>query len=402
VKRFLWLFAIPLALLAWLVYHRSNQEPQVPVAKVIRETLVSTLPTNGKIEPIEWQAVRVEKAGLIVKVPVQEGQMVSVGAPLAILSDTGLQADLDAAQARVAQARADLGVIDQGGKRLELTTIESDLARQRAQQAHDQKELASLERLAAKQAAAPVEVDEMKTKVQATQMAIDALEKRRAALVTASDKTVALARLRDAEAAVELARSRIAETIIRAPIPGVVYSLAARPGAYLSAGDLVANVGQVDRVRVRVYVDEPELGQIREGEPVTINWDALPGRSWEGAVERTPANIVPLGSRQVGEVLCTIENPGRVLLPGTNVDVHIRTDKVPNAFTIPKECLRRDANGVGVFVLRGGRLAWQAVSTGASSVTRVQIRQGLAEGDEVVLPTDLILHPGEAVVPKQR
>lgn len=402
MKRFLWLFAIPLALLAWLVYHRSNQEPQVPVAKVIRETLVSTLPTNGKIEPIEWQAVRVEKAGLIVKVPVQEGQMVSVGAPLAILSDTGLQADLDAAQARVAQARADLGVIDQGGKRLELTTIESDLARQRAQQAHDQKELASLERLAAKQAAAPVEVDEMKTKVQATQMAIDALEKRRAALVTASDKTVALARLRDAEAAVELARSRIAETIIRAPIPGVVYSLAARPGAYLSAGDLVANVGQVDRVRVRVYVDEPELGQIREGEPVTINWDALPGRSWEGAVERTPANIVPLGSRQVGEVLCTIENPGRVLLPGTNVDVHIRTDKVPNAFTIPKECLRRDANGVGVFVLRGGRLAWQAVSTGASSVTRVQIRQGLAEGDEVVLPTDLILHPGEAVVPKQR
>jgi len=402
VKRFLWLFAIPLALLAWLVYHRSNQEPQVPVAKVIRETLVSTLPTNGKVEPIEWQAVRVEKAGLIVKVPVQEGQMVSVGAPLAILSDTGLQADLDAAQARVAQARADLGVIDQGGKQLELTTIESDLARQRAQQAHDQKELASLERLAAKQAAAPVEVDEMKTKVQASQMAIDALEKRRAALVTASDKTVALARLRDAEAAVELARSRIAETIIRAPIPGVVYSLAARPGAYLSAGDLVANVGQVDRVRVRVYVDEPELGQIREGEPVTINWDALPGRSWEGTVERTPANIVPLGSRQVGEVLCTIENPGRVLLPGTNVDVHIRTDKVPNAFTIPKECLRRDANGVGVFVLRGGRLAWQAVSTGASSVTRVQIRQGLAEGDEVVLPTDLILHPGEAVVPKQR
>ena len=402
MKRFLWLFAIPLALLAWLVYHRSNQEPQVPVAKVIRETLVSTLPTNGKVEPIEWQAVRVEKAGLIVKVPVQEGQMVSVGAPLAILSDTGLQADLDAAQARVAQARADLGVIDQGGKQLELTTIESDLARQRAQQAHDQKELASLERLAAKQAAAPVEVDEMKTKVQASQMAIDALEKRRAALVTASDKTVALARLRDAEAAVELARSRIAETIIRAPIPGVVYSLAARPGAYLSAGDLVANVGQVDRVRVRVYVDEPELGQIREGEPVTINWDALPGRSWEGAVERTPANIVPLGSRQVGEVLCTIENPGRVLLPGTNVDVHIRTDKVPNAFTIPKECLRRDANGVGVFVLRGGRLAWQAVSTGASSVTRVQIRQGLAEGDEVVLPTDLILHPGEAVVPKQR
>ncbi|HVN06485.1 MAG TPA: efflux RND transporter periplasmic adaptor subunit [Bryobacteraceae bacterium] len=401
MKKFLWL-AIPLALLAWLVYHRSSQVAEVPVSKVIRETLVSTLPTNGKVEPIEWQAIRVERAGLVDKVPVQEGQVISAGAPLAILSDTGLQADLDATQARLAQARADLAVIDQGGKQLELTGIESDLARQRALRDHDQKELASLQRLAAKQAATPEEVDETKTKLQTAQMGIEALEKRRAALVSAADKTVALARLRDAEAAVALARNRIAQTIIRAPIAGVVYGLAARPGAYLSAGDLVANIGRMDRMRVRVYVDEPELGQVREGEAVTINWDALPGRSWEGTVDHKPANIVPLGSRQVGEVLCTIDNPGRVLLPGTNVDAHIRTDTVPNALTLPKECLRRDAKGVGVFVVRGGRLAWRAVSTGASSMTRVQIRQGLAEGDEVVLPTDLTLHDGEAVAPMRR
>jgi HlyD family secretion protein len=130
---------------------------------------------------------------------------------------------------------------------------------------------------------------------------------------------------------------------------------------------------------------------------VSIDWDALPGHAWEGTVERKPANVVALGSRQVGEVLCTIDNPGRVLLPGTNVDAHIRTAVVPNALTIPKECLRRDANGIGVFTLRAGRLAWQAVSTGVSSVTRVQILQGLAEADAVALPTDLTLHNGEAV-----
>jgi len=106
-----------------------------------------------------------------------------------------------------------------------------------------------------------------------------------------------------------------------------------------------------------------------------------------------------LASRQVGEVLCTIDNPGRVLLPGTNVDAHIRTAAVANALTIPKECLRRDANGLGVFVLRGGRLAWQPVTAGASSVTRVQILEGLAEGGEVALPTELSLHNGEMVTP---
>ena len=399
MKKLLWLFAIPLGALAWWAYHRNNDAPQVPFAKVIRETLVSTLPTNGKVEPIEWQAVRVEQAGLVSKVPVQEGQTVSQGAPLAILSDTGLQADLDAAEARVAQARADLAVIDAGGKQLELTTIDSDLARLQVERDHDQKEYASLRRLADKQAASMLEVDEMKSKVQAADMGIEALEKRRAVLVTQSDKTVALARLRDAEAAVELAKSHIAQTVIHAPISGVVYDLAARPGAYLNIGDLVANVGRIERLRVRVYVDEPELGRVEVGQPVTIAWDAVPGRAWQGRVERKPANIVALGSRQVGEVLCTIDNPGRVLLPGTNVDAHIRTATVANALTIPKECLRRDANGVGVFALRGGRLAWRAAETGVSSVTRVQIVEGLAEGDEVALPTELTLHNGEIVTP---
>jgi HlyD family secretion protein len=399
VKKLLWLFAIPLAAVGWWAYHRNNDAPQVPFAKVVRETLVSTLPTNGKVEPIEWQAVRVEQAGLVSKTPVREGQPVSAGAPLAILSDTGLQADLDSADARVAQARADLATIDAGGKQLELTNIASSLARLQVEKEHDEKEYASLRRLADKQAASLLEVNEMQSKVQAAQMEIAAQEKRRAVLVTQSDKTVALARLREAEAAVELARNHIAQTVIHAPIAGVVYDLAARPGGYLNIGDLVANVGRIERLRVRVYVDEPELGRVAQGQPVTIDWDALPGRAWQGTVERKPADIVALGTRQVGEVLCTIDNPGGVLLPGTNVDAHIRTATVANALTIPKECLRRDSNGVGVFALRGGRLAWQPVTAGASSVTRVQILEGLAEGGEVALPTELSLHNGEMVTP---
>jgi HlyD family secretion protein len=399
VKKLLWLFAIPLAAAGWWVYHRNNDAPQVPFAKAVRETLVSTLPTNGKAEPIEWQAVRVEQAGLVSKVPVQEGQTVSRGTPLAILSDTGLQADLDAAEARVAQARADLSTVDAGGKQLELTTIESDMARLQVEKERDQKEYASLRRLADKQAASLLEVNAMKSKLQMVDMGIEALQKRRAVLVTQQDKTVAQARLRDAEAAVELARNHIAQTVIHAPIGGVVYDLVARPGAYLNIGDLVANVGRIERLRVRVYVDEPELGRVQEGQPVTIGWDALPGRAWQGRVERKPANIVALGSRQVGEVPVTIDNPGRVLLPGTNVDAHIRTATVDQALTIPKECLRRDAAGVGVFALRGGRLEWRAVGTGVSSVARVQIVRGLAEGDEVALPTELTLHNGEMVTP---
>ena len=312
------------------------------------------------------------------------------------MSDTGLQADMETAEARAAQARADLATIEAGGKQIELTTIDNDLARVRAEKEVAQRDYSSLRRLADKQAATAVEVQAARSRLNAAELAIDSLEKRRTALIGKSDETVAQARLRDAEAAVDLAKTHLAQTAIRAPIGGVVYDLAARL-VYLNIGDLVANVGQTGRLRVRVYVDEPELGRVQAGQPVTITWDALPGRVWEGTVERKPANIVPLGTRQVGEVPCTIDNPGRELVPGTNVDAHIRTATVPNALTIAKECLRRDASGVGVFVLRGGQIAWQPVTTGVSSVTRVQILRGLAEGDAVALPTELTLHAGEAV-----
>ena len=70
---------------------------------------------------------------------------------------------------------------------------------------------------------------------------------------------------------------------------------------------------------------------------------------------------------------------------------------VPNALTIPKETLRRESGGLGVFVLRNATVAWQPVTTGASSVTRVQVTKGLQEGDSVALPTDLALKTGMEV-----
>jgi HlyD family secretion protein len=180
---------------------------------------------------------------------------------------------------------------------------------------------------------------------------------------------------------------------------GVLYGLEVRPGAYLEVGSPVANVGILDRVRVRVYVDEPELGRIAVGLPVTIRWQALDGREWKGTVERKPTSIQALGSRQVGEVLCTVDNPGGELLPGTNVDAEIRTAVVENALVIPREALRHDASGDFVFTLAGDVLERRGVKVGASSVTLAEITSGLKEGDPVMLPSDTSAKPGDRVAP---
>ena len=121
---------------------------------------------------------------------------------------------------------------------------------------------------------------------------------------------------RDAEAAVKSAQHRLALGSIRAPVSGTLYQFDLKVGAYLQPGDLVGLVGNLDKVKVTVYVDEPDLGRVAVGMPVTITWDAMPGRQWKGTVDKFPTQVVALGTRQVGEVGCIIDNPDRDLLPG--------------------------------------------------------------------------------------
>jgi HlyD family secretion protein len=213
------------------------------------------------------------------------------------------------------------------------------------------------------------------------------------------DRAVAEARLRDAESAAGLARKMIEQSLIRAPIAGVVYKLAVRQGAYLNPGDEVAEVGQLDRLRIIVYVDEPELGRVARGMGVTLTWDALPGREWKGAVEKMPTTVMALGTREVGEVLCAVDNPGRELPPGANINASILSRVADNALVIPKEALRRENNQPGVYSLDGNRVVWRPVETGISSVTLVEVLKGLNEGDAVAAPSDVALRVGLEVRP---
>ncbi|MBZ5595508.1 MAG: efflux RND transporter periplasmic adaptor subunit [Acidobacteriia bacterium] len=398
-RRHVLILLAPLAVILVWSFAKKNEPPEVPFAKVKRETLVSTLASNGKVEPLRYASVRVDTAGLVVELLVKEGQRVAQGAELAKLSVPGLAAQLATAQVRVEQARAELAVIERGGHRTELADIDANLARTRLDREAEQREYNALHRLEEKQAATREEVESARGKLRQTELEIEALDRKRTVLVGSTDRAVAEARLREAEAEVRLAERRIADSVVRAPMGGVVYGLPVRLGAYLNAGDPVANIGVLDHLRVRIYIDEPELGRVAAGLPVNITWDASPGKQWQGTVEQLPTQIQPLGTRQVGEVLCTIENPGRELIPGTNVNAEIRASVIENALTIPKEAMRRDTNGTGVFAFTGGAVHWRPVKAGSTSISRVQILEGVTQGDAVALPTSSTLHDGQKVTP---
>ncbi|MEO8050586.1 MAG: efflux RND transporter periplasmic adaptor subunit [Acidobacteriota bacterium] len=400
LRHLLWVVLLAIAASGvWYAITLRNQPPEIAFAHVVRESVTSSVPTNGKVEPIEWAEARAEKAGPVEKILVQRGAQVAQWTPLIELDSGEARAALAAAQARVTQSNAELDVIEKGGRAADLTAISSDLDREKLDLAVAQKEYDSLVRLQAKQAATAYEVSQAKDKVDRARQQIRSLEQKRGALVAPQDRTGAEARLRDAESAVVLAQDRLSKSIIRAPISGTVYQFDLKAGAYLNAGDLVASIGQLDKVRVKVFVDEPDLGRVARGKPVAITWDAMPGRQWKGVVDKTPTQIVALGTRQVGEVLCVIANPDHDLLPGTNVNVDITAEEASNALTIPKEAVRRELGQAGVFTLAGNTLVWKKITLGISNTTRTQV-EGLSENDAVALPSEKPLKDGMIVTPR--
>lgn len=379
---------------------RKNAPPEIRFARVVRQNLTATLPTNGKVEPFEWQAVRAETAGLVSRVPVHNGDAIGKGAVLAELTNPEAKPAIDSAQARLNEAQANLRALE-AGRPAERTEIENSIARARLNLQLEQKEYDALKRLVEKQAATPFELQTAGDKVRQTQVEIEGLEKRLPTLLSQPDVDAARARIAETESTLRLAQKQAANSTVNSPMAGEIYELDVRPGAYVNPGDLIANVGVLDRVRVRVYVDEPLLGRVKPGQPVSIKWDALPGKEWQGTVDKMPASIQTLGARQVGEVLCVIQNPGRDLIPGVNIDAEIRTADAASVLVIPKESLRKDAGGDFVFALAGDHVERRGVQLGISSVTQAQVTGGLAEGDRVALPSDVSLKAGMRVNPVQ-
>jgi HlyD family secretion protein len=401
LKKILVAIVLAGAALALFFYRRQSDLPSMAFAKVTRETISSTLSTNGKVEPIEYVDVRAEASGRVRRVFVKLGDTVRAGQTIAELSQPGTAEDLQVSEARVEQARAALATLTAGGRSSDQAELDGELNRLKGQRASEQQNLDSLQRLQKQNAATLYEVEQARSMVRDLDVQIQSVQSRRGAIVSRGDLDSAQARIREAEANLALAKTHLGMSTIATPLAGVVYDLPVRQGAYLNPGDAVASVGKLDPVRVRVYVDEPELGRVEVGESVRITWDALAGRDWTGKVERKPIEVVALGSRQVGEVLCTVDNPNRDLTPGTNINAFILTKVAHDVLSIPKSTVRRD-HGAGVYVLQpDNTVKWRAVQTGVSDALRVEVTGGLTEGDRVAQPTDIPIKDGMPVNPQR-
>jgi HlyD family secretion protein len=397
--RTLWITLIAVVVLAGVLAYRSVQRSILPVstATVTRGEIHEGVVTNGKAEPILYREVRAELEGEVASLPVREGERVEKGRKIAGLSQSQVQSELELARAELADAEEAVRLLRQGGTAIELNELKAQIENARREREQAAKLVAENTRLVEKGAVARMELEESQARLAKAETDLAVLEQRLSKPYDQEEMARAQARVQAARAALSLAESRNRAATVSAPIEGVAYSLPVRVGDHVNRGNLLASIGDVDRIRVRVFVDEPDLGKVAAGQPVLLTWDGLPGRQWQGEVERLPAEVKELGSRTVGEVTCTVDNPEHELLPNMNLNVEIVTRSKQNVLTLPREAVVSEASARYVYRVSSGALQRQAVETGILSPTRAEILSGVQEGDEVALAGDVPFEDGMRV-----
>jgi HlyD family secretion protein len=105
----------------------------------------------------------------------------------------------------------------------------------------------------------------------------------------------------------------------------------------------------------------------------------MPGRTWQGAVTSIPSTVKLLGTRNVGETTCIVDNQDLKLLPNINVGVTIVTAEHQNSLTVPREAVRLDDGKTFVYEIVNNELKRRDIQTAISNLTQVEISNGVTD-----------------------
>jgi len=387
-RRWLWLGAALLLIAVFFsVRSLTRERLQVHAAEASHAPLVTTISTNGRVEPEMNYEIHSPIAADVKAVYVQPGDAVKAGQLLLTLDDMQARARLATAESGVKAAQAALEAATQNGTQQERQMAAADAARTRLERDDARRGLDALTKLSATGAASPNEVAAARQRLETAETSLRALEESAHSRYSVAEVDRARAALADAEAGREAARDVMARTTVHAPVAGTVYSLNTGRTEFAEEGRLLVQLADLHHERVKAYFDEPEIGRLAVGQKIQIKWDAKPGRIWNGHIERTPVTVITVGTRNVGEVLVQIDDADGDLLPDTNVTVTVTISSETNALSVPREALHSENGKPYVYKVVKEELKRVPVTTGTINLTQVAVLSGLSDGDMVATGT---------------
>lgn len=387
---------VVVAALLWTTGVFTKSLP-VELVEVQLAPLNRSVDTNGKVEANRAVELHAPMAGICHKTDVREGSQLKAGQEILRIEDAALPSQMAAARAELDAARLDLRDVQRGPAPEDLNQAEADAAKARLGAENARKIAETNEWLLQRAAISRSEVEQSRHALNEAEETLKAAQTRLADLKKKYgdlDRRRAQSRVEAAEARVRYLNESMQRLIVRAPSTGTLYQLNVKDGAYLNTGDLIGLFADLSRLRLRAYVDEPDIGKVAQGEKVLIRWDAHPQEVWQGAVTQLPAQVVALGTRSVAEVLCSIDNPKSDLMPNINVDVEIQGNEGPQVKSLPRGIVFPEGTKEFVWVVEGGKAVKHYIETGRSTSSRIEITAGLSLGDRVIDPGDTLISDG--------
>ena len=173
---------------------------------------------------------------------------------------------------------------------------------------------------------------------------------------------------------------------ISTPISGTVYLLPAQVYDFVPAGADLLHVADLGKLHIRAEFEEADIGQLRVGMPVKVNWDGKPGKTWYGHMATQPMAVSQSGDRRVGECMIALDGDLNDLPVDTNVALAATTVRHAHVLTIPREALYTHGASHSVYLVESGKLKRTPVETGLVNAMRVEITKGLNANDAIALP----------------
>lgn len=335
-----------------------------------------TVRIQGSLAEHERVVIGAKVAGRVKEVKVDLGSPVKQGDVLAILEPEDFDYRVQQAEAQLHQVLAKLGLKpgDSEG-RLQRNEVPS-VVQEKALLDEARSRLERVMSLAQQNVITAQELEQQQAQVQVA-------EARHRSALNVVDSDLADLAMRRAELA--LAKQAQADAEIRAPFNGVVYARHVASGAYVQVGQQVTTIVQIDPLRFRGGVPERKAIEIRVGQPAAIYIEGQ-AEPIPGQVTRVSPAVDPNNRSQTIEV--DIPNPDSRLPAGLFAEAEITVDPHANSLAVPAAAVSEFAGVQKVRLVRDGKPVEQVVRTGRHDGKLVEIVDGLAEGDRIVVETE--------------
>jgi RND family efflux transporter MFP subunit len=341
----------------------------VAAAAAIEQPIVRTLRVTGSFSADEQAQVAAETAGRIVKTPVERGSRVKEGDLLIQISAVQTSAQLEEACANLARTEAGLGIKD--GASFDVERV-PDVASAKADLTLAEADYGRFKSLLDQRVVSQAEYDTQRSRVEANRQKYES--KRNAAQQDYRSLEAARAR-------VTMANKSLSDTTVRAPFAGEVVERKVSVGDFVNTGTAVATVVRINPLRLLVTVPEQSVSLVQIGQPVRLQVDAYPDRTFTGTIRYVSPSLQ--ADQRALTVEAVVPNADGALKPGFFATAFIEQPKKTPAVLIDRRLVHEVGTTKRVFVITGDHVEERIVTLGQEVGPRVEVVSGLRAGESV-------------------